>query len=90
MLLPQKKRLLLFLESPLGSLIRSSIPEIVTDGTPAAGKQAVLSLVITNDADQPRPFVELVEVRDSNGVTVFAAWQSGILDLNSQKEIGVS
>lgn len=69
---------------------RSSVPEIAANGTPAAGKQATLSLVITNDADRTQQFVELVEVRDSDGVTVFLAWQSGTLDPNSQTQIGVS
>ena len=70
--------------------LRSSAPEISTNGTPAAGKQATLSLVITNDGDHTQQFVELVEVRDSDGVTVFLAWQSGTLDPNGQTQIGIS
>jgi hypothetical protein len=69
---------------------RSSVPEIAANGAPTAGKQATLSLVVTNDADHAQQFVELVEVRDSSGVTVFLAWQSGTLDSNSQTQIGVS
>jgi hypothetical protein len=69
---------------------RSSAPEIAANGAPAAGKQATLSSVITNDGDHSQQFVELVEVKDSSGVTVFLAWQSGALGPNSQTQIGVS
>jgi hypothetical protein len=74
---------------PIGSL-RSSVPEITANGVPAAGKQTMLSLVITNDADHMQQFVELVEVRDTDGVTIFLAWQSGTLGSNSHTQIGIS
>ena len=69
---------------------RSSVPEIITNDTPVAGKQATMSLVIANDADPTQQFVELVEVQDSDGVTVFLAWQGDTLNPNSQTQIGIS
>lgn len=80
---------ILIIEFPLNNLSLST-PEIITNGTPVAGKQAMLSTVITNNSDQLRSFVGLLEVRESDGVTVFLAWQSGILYPNSQTKIGVS
>ncbi|MGI0049831.1 MAG: hypothetical protein ACREAW_09850 [Nitrososphaera sp.] len=71
-------------DSVIGSF-RSSVPEIITNGTPAAGKQATLSLVIANDVDHTQQFVELVEVRDSDGVTVFLAWQSGLATMLQER-----
>lgn len=61
-------------DSGLIGALRLSIPEITADGTPAAGKQAILSTVITNNNNQLQPFVGLVEVRDQDGVTVFLEW----------------
>jgi hypothetical protein len=73
-----------------GAGLTPSIPTLGTNGTPATGKQATLSMTLTNPNNQPQPFVELLEVRDSSGVTVFLAWQSGMLEPLGQTDIGVT
>jgi hypothetical protein len=73
-----------------GSPVEPSSPRVITNGAPAAGKQAMLSVEITNPNANPQPLVQLVEVRDTNGVTVFLAWQSMVVDPSGQTEIGVS
>ena len=73
-----------------GPSFGSSVPGIITNNTPAVGKQMELSFVATSDADYTQPFVGLIEVRDHNGATVFLAWQGGILEPQSQIQIGVS
>jgi hypothetical protein len=56
----------------------------------SVGQQAVLSTNIVNNNDESRPFVALVEVRDSSGITVFLAWQTGTLNPSGQAEVGLS
>jgi hypothetical protein len=56
----------------------------------SAGQQVVLSTQIHNSNDGTQPFVAIVEVRDSNGVTVFLAWQTGTLNPSGQTEVGLS
>jgi hypothetical protein len=73
-----------------GPSVELSKPKVIVNGTPAAGKQTVLSIAITNQNDNPQPLVQLVEVRDESGVTVFLAWQSMEAGPSSQTDIGVS
>jgi hypothetical protein len=54
------------------------------------GQQVVLSTTIQNNNDEPQPFVALIEVRDSDGITVFLAWQTGTLNANGEAEVGLS
>jgi len=56
----------------------------------SAGQQVVLSTTVINKNDAPQPFVALVEVRDSSGVTVYLAWQTGTLSANGQTNVGLS
>jgi hypothetical protein len=46
-------------------------------------------MTISNNNDQPQPFVALIEVRDGSGVTVFLALQGGMLEPNGSTEVGV-
>jgi hypothetical protein len=56
----------------------------------AAGQQVMLSTEIANNNDASQPFVALVEVRDSHGLTVFLQWQTGTLNPSGQAEVGLS
>ncbi len=55
-----------------------------------AGQQVVLTTTVINKNDQAQPFVALIEVRDSNDVTVYLAWQTGTLNPSGQANIGLS
>ncbi len=66
------------------------ITQVTGKGGPyLAGSSLTLSTTIANNNEQPQPFVVLIEVRDSDDVTVFLALQSGTLDPNGFAEIGV-
>jgi|GEM_PF-1095261 len=54
------------------------------------GQQVVITTQITNNVDDELPFVGLIEVRDSAGITVFLAWQTGVLDAGDRAEVGLS
>jgi hypothetical protein len=56
----------------------------------SAGQQVVLATSVRNNNAGPQPFVALIEVRDSNDVTVFLAWQTGTLPANGQTQVGLS
>lgn len=56
----------------------------------SAGQQVVLATIIINNVDEPTPFTALIEVRDSNDVTVYLAWQTGVLAAGGQSEVGLS
>jgi hypothetical protein len=53
------------------------------------GDSVTLSVTISNNNDNLQPFVALLEVRDSKGVTVFLALQSGTLESSGSTDIGV-
>jgi len=55
-----------------------------------AGKQVILTTTVTNVNAQSQPFVALIEVRDSNDITVYLAWQTGTLPANGKADIGLS
>ena len=54
------------------------------------GQQVVLSTTVQNNLDEDLPFVALIEVRDSSGITVFLAWQTGTLNADGRAEVGLS
>lgn len=54
-----------------------------------AGASLTLSTTISNNDDEPQSFVALLDVRDSSGVTVFLALQSGTLEPSGSTTIGV-
>jgi hypothetical protein len=58
---------------------------IVTQST-----QVILSTTVKNTLTVAQPFVTVVEVRDEDGITVFLAWQTGILNANGETEVGLS
>jgi hypothetical protein len=59
-------------------------------GTITVGQQVVLTTTVTNNIDDELPFVALVEVRDSSGITIFLAWQTGVMDAGDRNEVGLS
>jgi hypothetical protein len=78
-------------EMPSVSISRPSLSAISGDGGRlVTGAQLVLVTNIENDRNADQPFVALVEVRDSSGVTVHLAWQSGTLRPAESIEVGVS
>jgi hypothetical protein len=60
------------------------------DSSLAVGTQLGLSTTIENDGGAEQPFVALIEVRDSMGITVYLAWQSGDLEPEGSTAIEVS
>ncbi|MGI0048984.1 MAG: hypothetical protein ACREAW_05545, partial [Nitrososphaera sp.] len=56
----------------------------------SAGQQVVLTTNVVNNNAGSQPFVALIEVRDSSGITVFLAWQTGTLPANGQSQVGLS
>jgi hypothetical protein len=60
------------------------VPEITV------GKQVILTTTLSNQNAGSQPFVALVEVRDSNDVTTYLAWQTGTLSANGSADIGLS
>lgn len=54
------------------------------------GRQVILTTTLTNAKAGSQPFVALMEVRDSNDVTVYLAWQTGTLPPNGHSDIGLS
>lgn len=51
--------------------------------------QVVLSTTLKNTKTTEQRFVALIEVRDSNGMTVLLAWQAGVLNA-LETEVGIS
>jgi len=56
----------------------------------AVGQQAVLSTTIKNNNAIARPFLAIIEVRDSQETTETLEWQTGTLGPNADIEIGIS
>jgi hypothetical protein len=56
----------------------------------SAGQQVVLTTSVRNNNASPQDFVALIEVRDSSGITIFLAWQTGTLNANGQTQVGLS
>jgi hypothetical protein len=54
------------------------------------GSQVVLSTTIKNNNDAELPYVAIVEVRDSDKVTVFLSWQTGKLPASSETGVGIA
>lgn len=52
--------------------------------------QVILSQTFANDRNARQSFVAVFEVRDSNGVTVYLAWQRGTMAAGGKADIGVS
>jgi hypothetical protein len=84
-------------EAPAGDgALRPSEPA-VTALKPAsgdlifAGQQTLLSTEISSSfPEEEQPFVAIIEVRDSSGVTVFIGWQRGTLAPQGRTEVGMS
>jgi len=77
--------------NPSASLSSPTIRAIGDEDSPlAVGTQLGLSTTIENDRSAEQPFVALIEVRDSMGITVYLAWQSGNLDPAGSTAIEVS
>ena len=56
----------------------------------SAGISLALSTTVTNNNNDQEVFVALIEVRDSNDVTVFLSWQSGNLESRGTTDISVA
>lgn len=55
-----------------------------------AGQQVVLSTTVKNNEAGATSYAAIVEVRDSNGITVYLNWQTGTLQANGETGIGLS
>jgi hypothetical protein len=79
--------------SPTSTTPSAPVAKDVQGGTVSqitVGQQVVLTTQITNNIDDELPFVGLIEVRDSDGITQFLAWQTGVMDSGDRSEIGLS
>ena len=68
-------------------IVRGTLGE---DSALVVGAQLGLSTTIENDGAAEQPFVALIEVRDSTGITVYLAWQSGSLEPAGSTSVEVS
>jgi hypothetical protein len=59
-------------------------------GELTVGTQVVLSTTIRNNNEVSRPFLAIVEVRDSSGITKSLEWQTGSLNPGGSADIGIS
>ncbi len=74
------------LSSPV---VRNAAGETITELH--VGQQAVASTELANTMINERtPFIVMMEIRDSNGITVSLGWQAGILDPADMTEMGFS
>ncbi len=55
-----------------------------------AGQQVVLSTTVKNNEAGSTSYAAIVEVRDSNDITVYLNWQTGTLTANGETGIGLS
>jgi hypothetical protein len=55
-----------------------------------SGTQAIVTTVLSNTVDDVLPFVQIIEVRDSSGVTQKLDFQTGTLSAGGQSEVGSS
>lgn len=55
-----------------------------------AGDQLVIATNARNCGEMDQPFLAIIEVRSSDGVTENLGWQSGVLKGNGQTQIGIS
>jgi len=55
-----------------------------------SGTQAIVTSVLSNTVDDSLPFVQIIEVRDSSGVTQKLDFQTGTLSARGQSEVGSS
>ena len=59
--------------------------------TPTTDEQFTIAATITNPCSEREPFVAIIEVRNSEGVTEYLGWEGGILEgQTGQAAIGVS
>lgn len=71
-------------------------PPIITDNEGnsldviTVGKQVTISRSFSPIVESPRQFLALFEIRDSNGVSVYIAWHTGIVNPENDVVVGVS
>lgn len=49
----------------------------------SAGRQVILSMEISNIRNMTVPFIAVIEVRQSNGITVSLAWINSTISANN-------
>jgi hypothetical protein len=54
------------------------------------GKQVTISMSFTTIIENPRQFLAVFEVRNSDDVSVYIAWQSGIVTPKNNVTVGAS
>jgi len=87
----------------VGKIAEGGVQESTSPSTPSikdlkgskldnvsVGQQVILSTTIANNLDKDQQFAAIIEVRDSSGITVFLAWQTGILNSEDETEVGLS
>lgn len=56
----------------------------------APNQQVIVSATISNNDAVQQPFVALIEINDSQGITKYVQWSSGILTPQGQTSVGLS
>jgi len=74
--------------TPSAPVAKDITGKVVTSVT--TGQQVLLATTIINTLDQDLPYVALIEVRDSSGVTVAIGFSTGTLKPNDRNEVGQS
>ncbi len=80
----------------VSSTIITIPPPTITDGegnlldVPTVGKQVTISRSFTANIESSRQFLALFEIRNSDGVSVYIAWQTGIIYPKDDVVVGVS
>jgi hypothetical protein len=68
-----------------------TVRDVAEGGPPySAGSTLTLSTEVTNNNEFDQPFALIIEVRDSDGTTLYLALHSGILEPSGTTDIGVS
>jgi hypothetical protein len=68
--------------------VRDLQGNVITETT--AGSQVILETSVANTCDQHKPLFVILEVRDSDGYTIFLTWQNSTINANEQVANGIS
>lgn len=74
--------------TPRGVIVRDLEGNNITRIT--EGQQITLNVAFADNSSISQPFIGLLEMRDTDGVTIFLGWQSGALQSGSETMFGMS
>ncbi|AIC15544.1 hypothetical protein [Nitrososphaera viennensis] len=76
-------------------LMTPSIPKAITiDNLPAregmVGQQLMITTTVQSNLNEARPYAAIIEIRDSDGVTIALSYQEGNMDAHGLTPMGMS